>query len=360
MINFQALNVLLDTLRKPDPQPSPVARVAALRPTLRVAADSSAPSRQPAAAGASAPPATPGPPASAARAPAQAFPIAAPSTAAQRLARSLADARGAADVLLSSGGAELERALRGSGARVPDAPILRSAAPLLATAPPAAAVAVDDRVDVARVVQALGAALQTAVAQSGLFYESHLARWIAGDYPQAALEAEPQTTKVVATPAGSDAPAAAAPDDARHPALPGPAADAPASVAPDAGDAAPPLLRQQLDVLDTRQFAFVGEAWPGQRVAIRFEDERDDDAQSPLPTPGPYATRMAAHIILELPTLGTVGASVALHGGGVRLQITTDGPAATARLHAARAALAEALAARALPVAEIAVFDELG
>lgn len=359
MINFQALNVLLDTLRKPDPRPSPVARVAALRPALRVAADSSTPSRQPAAPGAS-PSAASGAAAGSGRAPAQPFPVAAPTTAAERLARSLADARGAADVLLSSGGAELERALRGSSTRVPDAPVVRGAAPLLATAPPAAAVEVDDRVDVARIVQALGTALQAAVAHSGLFYESHLARWIAGDYPQAALEAEPQTTKVVATPEAGDAPAAAAADDAIRPALPGPPADTPATPAPDADDAAPPLLRQQLDVLDTRQFAFVGEAWPGQRVAIRFEDEHDDDAQSPLPTPGPRATRMAAHIILELPTLGTVGASVALHSGSVRLQITTDGPAATARLHAARAALAEGLAARALPVAEIAVFDELG
>jgi hypothetical protein len=51
---------------------------------------------------------------------------------------------------------------------------------------------------------------------------------------------------------------------------------------------------------------------------------------------------------------------VSLVGGAVRLQVTTDGPSATSRLHAARAALAEALAARAVPVSEIAVFDELG
>jgi hypothetical protein len=132
------------------------------------------------------------------------------------------------------------------------------------------------------------------------------------------------------------------------------------SVHADAGADTPPLLRQQLDVLDMRQFAWIGEAWPGLRIALRFEEEaRDDDPHAPAPARAGPAP-LAAHLVLELPSLGTVGASVSLVDGAVRLQVTTDGPAATTRLHAARAALAEALAARAVPVAEIAVFDELG
>ena len=101
----------------------------------------------------------------------------------------------------------------------------------------------------------------------------------------------------------------------------------------------------------------MGELWPGQRTAIRFEEDGGYPAnRDPSPAAKP---QMRAHIILELPTLGTVGAEIAIVEGSVHLQITTDGPAATQKLHAARAELAEALAARALPAAEIAVFDEL-
>jgi hypothetical protein len=287
-----------------------------------------------------------------------------PSTAASRLARALAGARGAAEVLLSSGGVELERALRGTGTRTPEAPVVRGAAPLVAAPPPEPRGGdVDDRVDVARVAQALGTALEGAVLKSGLFYESHLARWIAGAFPQSALEAEPQSRDVTATPHAPGPVAAADVDVARDLArLAAPLDDAPATAAPARAPAdadAPPLLRQQLDVLDMRQFAWIGEAWPGQRVAIRFEEAAGDDPHAPAPAPA-GAAPVAAHIVLELPSLGTVGASVALVDGAVRLQVTTDGPSATSRLHAARAMLAEALAARAVPVAEIAVFDELG
>jgi hypothetical protein len=357
MINFQALNVLLDTLRKPDPRPAPVASVVALRPALRVAGDGAPSVRE------ESPPPDRGSPANAGMArTATPFPVDAPSTAASRLARALAGARGAAEVLLSSGGIELERALRGTGSRSPEAPIVRGGSPLVTASPPPMRADVDDRVEVARVAQALGAALEGAVQKSGLFYESHLARWIAGTYPQSALEAEPQSRDVTATPQPSGATGSST-DTARDLArLPAPLADTAASSVPAAAHAdagAPPLLRQQLDVLDMRQFAWIGEAWPGQRVAIRFEEAAEDDPHAPSPKPA-GAAPVAAHIVLELPSLGAVGASVSLVGGAVRLQVTTDGPSATSRLHAARAALAEALAARAVPVSEIAVFDELG
>ena len=48
-------------------------------------------------------------------------------------------------------------------------------------------------------VLALRAALAQAVSESGLFYESHLAQWLAGQRPLAALEREPQA-RLPATP----------------------------------------------------------------------------------------------------------------------------------------------------------------
>ncbi len=42
-------------------------------------------------------------------------------------------------------------------------------------------------------VEALAAALEQTVAETGLFYESHLAQWLAGSYPADMLANEPQT-----------------------------------------------------------------------------------------------------------------------------------------------------------------------
>ncbi|MFI4904642.1 MAG: flagellar hook-length control protein FliK [Burkholderiales bacterium] len=355
MINFQALNVLLDTLRKVDPRPPPVARVLALRPMLRAAGDGST-----AANDLHAPV-----PAAIARTAARDFPLAPDPSQGGRLRDAAGNARAAAQVLLSAGGAELERALRGSTGRLPVAPTVRGSAPLTEVPPPSPLppdAGADDRTAVARSVLGLAYALRDAVTQSGLFYESHLARWVADDFPQASLDREPQAATL---PPATDAPgdvAARTPVDARMSVATAlaasaadPAGDRTSSAAAARGDA--PLLRQQLDVLDTRQFAWVGELWPGQRTAIRFEEDGNYPAnRDPSPAAKP---QMRAHIILELPTLGTVGAEIAIVEGSVHLQITTDGPAATQTLHAARAELAEALAARALPAAEIAVFDEL-
>jgi flagellar hook-length control protein FliK len=371
MINFQALNVLLDTLRKPDPRPPPVPRVLALRPMLRVAADGTAAANDRHAGTGTSAQAT-------ARATPRDFPLAPDPTQGGRLRDPAANARVAAQVLLSAGGAELERALRGSTSRLPVAPTLRSGAPLLDHAPPSPSpdATLDgnaDRIAVARSVQGLAQALREAVTQSGLFYESHLARWVGSDFPQAELDHEPQAATLRPSGDGTAGMPATVSVDARtglvdallasaspfakgDDVMSAKATEAPLAL-PTARGEATPLLRQQLDVLDTRQFVWLGELWPGQRTAIRFEEDREfPNAQDPASA---ARTLMRAHVILELPTLGTVGAEIAIVGGSVRLQITTDGPAATQRLHRARAELAEALAARALPAAEIAVFDEL-
>ncbi|WP_367032787.1 flagellar hook-length control protein FliK [Burkholderia semiarida] len=186
-------------------------------------------------------------------------------------------------------------------------------------------------------VAALRAALAQAVSESGLFYESHLAQWLAGQRPLAALMREPQARLATApAPADPEAvpreptdvldellaprpplPAAArataqppaqggAP--ARDPAQAAPAAARPgASSPPDAADplaahadthwtparaglaaassdpqaqplapvhpAAVPLVRQQLDALATDQFRWTGEAWPGARLDWTIEPD---------------------------------------------------------------------------------------
>ncbi|CAE6686009.1 hypothetical protein R69927_00063 [Paraburkholderia domus] len=91
-------------------------------------------------------------------------------------------------------------------------------------------------------VAALAAALERTVGDSGLFYESHLAQWLAGQRPPAALASEAQN-KLVAAAAqlpldwASDADQAASPNGTGRPGM-GAGPNGPANGAPDGNAAA--------------------------------------------------------------------------------------------------------------------------
>ncbi|KWO48869.1 ribonuclease E [Burkholderia sp. MSMB1459WGS] len=224
-------------------------------------------------------------------------------------------------------------------------------------------------------VAALRAALAQAVSESGLFYESHLAQWLAGQRPLAALLREPQARLATAlapadpeavphestdvldellaqrpslpaaarasapppaqggAPARDPAPAAArqsaslpldpadplaAPTDTRW--TPARAELAAASSEPQAQPlatvhpAAVPLVRQQLDALATDQFRWTGEAWPGARLDWTIEpDEPGHRAPRGDDDPGD-GIAWRTRLTLTLPSLGTVDAELVLNG----------------------------------------------
>jgi hypothetical protein len=168
----------------------------------------------------------------------------------------------------------------------------------------------------------LALGLASAVAESGLFYESHLARTLRRDYPIAALSREPQA----AWPASSVAE--------------GLATSISASALPEASST---LLTKQLDVLDTRSVVWNGEVWPGQRASVTFEEEclgeAANDADDARP-PGPWRTR----ITLDLPSLGRVEATLDLHAGAVDLALAATSEDTQARLTSAKSELAGSLA----------------
>lgn len=246
------------------------------------------------------------------------------------------------------------------------------------TASPASDVAATRAAAAAPPVAALRAALAQAVSESGLFYESHLAQWLAGQRPLAALMREPQARlATVPVPPALDAAQHGAPDvldellaqrvplpaprSAMQPGVPAsggavprelgqnaqlaarpgtasgaaaltdPLGDHPgthwtparaelaaASADPQASapvhPAAVPIVRQQLDALATDQFRWAGEAWPGARLDWTIEP---DD-------PGGHASRSGddtgdgiawrTRLTLTLPSLGMVDAELVLNG----------------------------------------------
>lgn len=107
-----------------------------------------------------------------------------------------------------------------------DAQPLRGNAPLLPSAPTAGAG-----------TTALSNALATLVDQSGMFYESHVAQWVMGQRPLAALLQEPQATLRMPAPATPQAPGTPASTPTGNPAAQQ-SAGAPVALLPYGGPAA--------------------------------------------------------------------------------------------------------------------------
>jgi hypothetical protein len=185
----------------------------------------------------------------------------------------------------------------------------------------------------------LAKALQQSIVRSGVFYESHLANWTTQS--ASLLRQEPQAFWAEATAVrahgGVDA-AVAAPAPA-----PGWGAALP--------DAAPAMVRQQIDVLETGQVLWRGEPWPGQPASIEI---REDKAAREPGGPPAWRTRL----VMDLPGLGSVEALLALAGNRIDLSLGTADAASTPVLREALPGLVKALTARALDVGTVAIRHE--
>ncbi len=190
--------------------------------------------------------------------------------------------------------------------------------------------------------------LAQALGHSGLFYESHQAQWIAGTKPFSALLMEPQAH--LAVPGSQsrnvdmdDANARTTTDLAVRNVLP--VQDSihsdqahPDPVHPDALA----LVRQQLEVFETRHIAWQGEAWPGQTFAMEAFEEGWREGEGGEPDQGcaiPWQTCLR----LTLPNLGRVAAHLRLHQYGLEVSLTAHDHAATAILQSGAVSLAQGL-----------------
>ncbi len=144
----------------------------------------------------------------------------------------------------------------------------------------------------------LALALRTALVRSGLFYESHLANWTVGQDSLDGLMQEPQN-RLAATATRLTSPLALS--DTSSPA--------------DLKSANPlhTLLTQQLQVLESPQFIWRGEVWPGRALEWHVRQE-------PSP-PGDESAASLAHITepswasdlkMTLPNLGTLNVHIKL------------------------------------------------
>lgn len=169
--------------------------------------------------------------------------------------------------------------------------------------------------------QHLATALRDALANSGLFYESHQAQWIRGERSTSQLLVEPQ----------NQLPTSATPDQA-----------APARTIPHLPIAQElvTLVQQQLHTLETHQLSWNGQVWPGQpmRWEIEGQPERHSTQQNT------DTRQWSTELELALPKLGDVHIRLEFNQLGVKLNLHASNASAVSLLTQQLPQLANTLA----------------
>jgi hypothetical protein len=181
------------------------------------------------------------------------------------------------------------------------------------------------------------AALEQALAGSGLFYESHQAQWLAGMRSREALVREPQGRLAAAFDSGTPRT-----DTGR------------ADLAQVIHRDALPLVQRQLAALESGVVVWRGAAWPGQPMAWDVARDRERPASDDGATP--WRTRVE----LALPRLGALAAALAIDGDCVSVRVTAARAPVADMLRFAAPRLASRLLAAGLAVASIEVRHAAG
>jgi hypothetical protein len=164
-------------------------------------------------------------------------------------------------------------------------------------------------------------ALQKNISQSGMFYESHLARWSAGTLPLEDILEEPQARLGAAQDS--------APTDTPRHELP-------------INEEMAPILKRQISLLENSTLLWRGDVWPGQpaEIELRPEDQPPSEGDGKPDSVTPWTTRLAIH----LPALGEVQATIRLRGQTVALSLSGASDLSINTLESARSDLEAALA----------------
>lgn len=197
--------------------------------------------------------------------------------------------------------------------------------------------------------------LKEAISKSGVFYEAHQARWVAGELPTEQLLKEPQgrhSNPALSTPSGIDSAADntrsasninAANDQSATASTKFPTGQIPAELAP--------LVQQQLDALATQTYVWQGQIWPEQQMSWEINEQAgnnqgNDDGSSQ------WQTRLK----LKLPHLGDIDASLRLRAGNeVEIALSTQSKHSENSLDAAAADLKQKFEVAGLKLTQLTV-----
>ncbi|RIX44740.1 MAG: flagellar hook-length control protein FliK [Rhodocyclales bacterium GT-UBC] len=244
----------------------------------------------------------------------------------------------------------------------------------------------------------LAPVLKEALSKSGVFYEAHQARWVAGQIQTEQLLQEPQgklsqlrpgqsenaSRNGAASANAADTPSTASNADHAKNQL-APQTDQPqarsvndrtetgttntspahASANDEASRASPtrnqpgtipnelaPLVQQQLDALATQTFTWQGQIWPGQQMSWEIDEKQGNARRGDGDSSGQWQTRLK----LTLPQLGGIEASLRLRPGNeVDISLSTDRADSESALEAAATRLKEQFEAAGLNLTQFLV-----
>ena len=171
--------------------------------------------------------------------------------------------------------------------------------------------------------------LNQSLAQSGLFYESHLVEWAEGGRSLDALRLEPQNRLAVAPHAAPALKADAMQMSTMQ--MTNNASDTPlpqnANAASLMPEALQPVVREQLDALDFQRVLWQGEVWPRQHAELEIREEARGSEQG---QESKDESVWHSTLNIDLPGLGPVTAHIMLSAEGAHINLRANATAIAA------------------------------
>ncbi len=210
----------------------------------------------------------------------------------------------------------------------------------------------------------VGHMLQQGLRDSGLFYESHLARWFGGDYPLESLLREPQgQLSRLKQPLPPQMPLSPQAEELARATMKTGSLDVMEAMVKRAGisqlhegvadQRLLPVVHEQLTALQNNQVLFRGDLFPGQRMEWSV-NERDAHRNKQ----GGQERSWDTSLQINLPRLGAVKAKLKLDGTRVSVEFRTGESTSAEVLKTGRAGLAEQLEAAGLMPGEIGIHHD--
>ncbi len=204
----------------------------------------------------------------------------------------------------------------------------------------------------------LAGKLHESLSQSGLFYESHQAQWIAGARSTAQLLQEPQNQLPLGQTAQSQLSQNQSPSTSTDTITESRNTIGNATVGkqdnpiPNIPGQLQPLVQQQLNALETRQVFWQGHVWPNQRMDWEIHEETPRQSAASYEDSG---KQWATQIRLDLPNLGEVAAMLRFSSNGLSITLDAAGDKTRALFGSASSQLSAALAERGITVSSTLV-----
>lgn len=205
----------------------------------------------------------------------------------------------------------------------------------------------------------VGQLLQQGLRSSGLFYESHLARWFGGEYPLADLLKEPQGRLSPRLQQGEPHQAAPADELARASLRTG-SAEIMEAVFQKVGRSMShegladqrslPIVSEQMSALQSGQLLIRGDLFPGQQLQWSVREREAHRNQT-----GEQQRSWDTDLTVNLPRLGAVSLHLGLDGSQVRLDLRADAAETALLLEGERPRLIEQLQAAGLTATQIGI-----